>query len=46
MTGAVVMLTAGTTPPAGFTRIGTTKLPMVSATGKAALVDVVIYVKQ
>lgn len=45
-TGAVLMLTAGATPPSGFVRIGATKLPMVNTAGKAALVDVVIYVKQ
>ena len=45
-TGAVVMLSATATPPTGFVRIGTTKLPMVNTAGKAALVDVVIYVKQ
>lgn len=45
-TGAVLMLSAGATPPAGFVRIGSTKLPMVNNLGKAALVDVVIYVKQ
>ena len=44
--GAVVMLSATATAPGGFVRIGTTKLPMVNTAGKAALVDVVIYVKQ
>lgn len=44
--GAVVMLSATATAPSGFVRIGTTKLPIVNTAGKAALVDVVIYLKQ
>ena len=46
ITGTVLLLTPGATPPNGFIRIGSTKLPMVNTAGKAALVDVVIYVKQ
>ena len=46
VTGTVLTLVAGATPPPGCVKIGTTKLPMLNAAGKPVLVDVVIYLKQ
>ena len=44
--GAVLTLMAGATPPDGFLKIGTAKLPMIGLNGKPTVVDVAIYVKQ
>ena len=46
VTGAVLTMSAGTTPPPGFVKIGTTKIAMLDTLGKLALVDLVVYVKQ
>ena len=46
VTGAVLTLVAGAAPPAGFVKIGTTKLAMLNLSGKPAVIDVAIYVKQ
>ena len=46
VTGEILTLIASATPPAGFTKIGTSKLPMLNAAGRPVLVDVVIYQKQ
>ena len=46
VTGTVLTLLAGKTPPPGFVQIGTTKLPLLNMSGKPVLVDVAIYVKQ
>ena len=39
-------LVEGATPPAGFVRLGSTKLPMLNPQGRLIVVDVAIYVKQ
>ena len=39
-------MSAGTTPPPGFVKIGTTKSARLDPLGKLALVDLVVYVKQ
>jgi hypothetical protein len=44
--GAVLLLKAGAPAPAGFTRIGTSRWPMVDTAGRLTLFEIEIYVKQ
>jgi hypothetical protein len=45
--GAVLLLLPGSTPPAGFTKIGAVKLPVVDAvSGKPGTMDLDVYVRQ
>jgi hypothetical protein len=43
--GAVLLLKAGAIPPAGFTRIGTTKVQVVDESGKPTMIEIQVYVK-
>ena len=43
--GAVLLLKAGATPPPGFVKIGTTKVPMFDLAGRPAAVDVEVFIK-
>ena len=44
--GSVLFLTPGSTPPAGFVKIGTAKIPMTDTVGKSGALEVELYVKQ
>jgi Tol biopolymer transport system component len=45
-TGAVLLLKPGAAAPAGFTRIGSTKLPVLDDSGKLKSIDLDVFVKQ
>jgi hypothetical protein len=45
-TGAVLFLRPGATPPAGFARIGTTKVPVLDDSGKLKSIDLEVFIKQ
>jgi hypothetical protein len=40
------LLKSGAVPPAGFTRIGTSKVQIVDETGKPTTLELQIYLKQ
>jgi len=44
--GAVLLLKPGAVPPAGFTRIGTSKVQIVDDVGKLTNLELQVYVKQ
>jgi len=43
--GAVLLLKSGAVPPAGFTRIGTSKVQVVDDSGKPTMLEIQVYVK-
>jgi hypothetical protein len=44
--GSVLFLKPGAVPPAGFTRIGTSKVQIIDDTGKPTQLELQVYIKQ